>query len=138
MKTSHSTEKRLNDALLRLKHKRPRVVKKQRKLSIAAVAEEAGVSDSAIHNRYPQIAEEVRRLNNQEYKQQKSAQTTKLKIATETISRLNADLNNLKKDLRKLASQNASLVAENAQLKSRLESPNVVSLNNQTLPIRPK
>jgi hypothetical protein len=44
-----STEKELKNALIRLKHGRPKIVDKKRKLSISALAEEAGVSDSTIH-----------------------------------------------------------------------------------------
>lgn len=48
----------------RIATNRVRKVKPERKLSIAAVAEEAGVSTATIHNRYPEIAEKIRQLLN--------------------------------------------------------------------------
>ena len=67
---NETTEKKLKDALLRLKHGKTKIVSSDRKINIRSLAEEAGVSDSTIHNRYPSIASEVRELIDQTYKSQ--------------------------------------------------------------------
>jgi hypothetical protein len=51
------TLKSLELALHRITAGRAKNIKPKRKLSIAAVAEEAGVSTATVHNRYPEIAE---------------------------------------------------------------------------------
>ena len=53
-------EQALRLAILRICAGRPVRISRDRKLSIAAVAEEAQVSSALIHNRYPHIAVEIR------------------------------------------------------------------------------
>ena len=43
----------IRQAITRIEKGRPKVVSKERKMSVAAVAEEAGVSRATIHNNYP-------------------------------------------------------------------------------------
>ena len=59
-KIEYREPKKLLDALKRIQHGRTRIVESSRKLSIASVAEEAGMSRATIHNRYPRVAEEIR------------------------------------------------------------------------------
>jgi lambda repressor-like predicted transcriptional regulator len=111
------TEKNIHNALIRLKHGRPRVISKKRKISIRALAEEAGVSDSTIHNRYPDIAMEVRRLIGKEYQEQRDKKNEKLKAEIEKNGELRRYLERLESENSKLASINARLMEENNQLK---------------------
>nr|WP_242452230.1 hypothetical protein [Morganella morganii] len=61
MKTKRTdTRASLELALKRLQADVPLTVPKGGKISIAAVAREAGVSHATIHNRYPDIAEHIR------------------------------------------------------------------------------
>ena len=125
---SISTEKALQNALIRLKHGRPKVVEKTRKISISALAEEAGVSDSTIHNRYPEIASQVRVIIGKEHKVQRNEKNQKLKIEKSKNRELRAEIENLESDIRKLTSINATLEHKNGQLKAKLASGNIVRI----------
>ncbi|KUJ71941.1 hypothetical protein [Thiomicrospira sp. WB1] len=124
-----STEKEIINALIRLKHGRPKVVDKKRKLSISALAEEAGVSDSTIHNRYPEIAAEVREIMGKEHKAQRDEKIEKLKLEKSKNRELREHIEQLESDIRKLTSINATLSNENAQLKAEMASKKVVRIN---------
>ena len=129
MSSADKTRKKLENALLRLKHGRPRVVSKDRKLTIAALAEEAGVSDALIHNRYPDIAAEVRKLNDKQFKSQRDDKTQKLKTANEKNRELRAENESLKEEVRKLVSLNARYEVEIEQLKAEVKASNVVRIH---------
>jgi len=90
MSNAEQTRKEIENALVRLKHGRPKVVSKGRKISISALAEEAGVSDSLIHNRHPELAAEVRKLTGKQLKSQRDEKTQKLKAANEKNRELRA------------------------------------------------
>jgi AcrR family transcriptional regulator len=50
----------IETAIQRIQAGTPRRINQARRLSIVAVAEEAGLSPSTIHNRYPDLAEAIR------------------------------------------------------------------------------
>ena len=125
----NSTEKNLNNALIRLKHGRPKIVDKKRKISISALAEEAGVSDSTIHNRYPEIATEVREIIGKAHKVQRDEKNEELKSEKSKNKELREYIEQLEADVRKLTSINATLSNENAQLKAEMASGKVVRIN---------
>ena len=128
---ANSTEKELKCALIRLKHGRPRVVNKKRKISISALAEEAGVSDSTIHNRYPEIAAEVREITGKAHKVQRDEKNVKLKSEKAKNKELREYIEQLESDIRKLTSINATLSNENIQLKAEIASGKVVRINQK-------
>ena len=66
-------------ALHRIQSGRPHIVRKDRKLSISLVAEEAGIHASTIHNHYPAIAEKIRVLANKGMKAQRDEIRNELK-----------------------------------------------------------
>jgi AcrR family transcriptional regulator len=127
----NSTQKRLQLALVRLKRGRPKVVSKKRKLSISAVAEEAGVSDSTIHNRYPEIAAEVRQIAGRLYKMQRDEKSEKLKSVKDKNRELRNFIENLESENRKAASIIMTLKAENEQLKAEFDNENIVRINQK-------
>lgn len=122
------TEKELRNALIRLKHGRPKIVDKKRKLTISALAEEAGVSDSTIHNRYPEIANEVREMIGKAHKVQRDEKNELLKSEKTKNRELREHIEQLELDIRKLTSINATLSNENSQLKAELASGKVVRI----------
>ena len=128
---ANTTEKEIRNALIRLKHGRPKVVDKKRKISISALAEEAGVSDSTIHNRYPEIAAEVREIIGKEHKSQRDEKNKKLKSEKSKNKELREYIQQLESDVRKLTSINATLSNENAQLKAEMASGKVVRINQK-------
>jgi AcrR family transcriptional regulator len=128
---SNATETSLRNALIRLKHGRPKIVDKKRKISISALAEEAGVSDSTIHNRYPEIAAEVRELIGKEHKAQRDDKHEALKSEKAKGRTQRDSIEMLESDIRKLTSINATLLHENSRLRAELESPNVVRIGRK-------
>lgn len=126
---ANTTEKELKNALIRLKHGRPKVVDKERKISISALAEEAGVSDSTIHNRYPEIAAEIREIIGKEHKTQRDEKSEKLKIEKAKNKELRDHIEHLESDIRKLTSINATLSNENVKLKAEMTSGKVIRIN---------
>lgn len=128
---SLSTEKELRNALIRLKHGRPKIVDKKRKLSISALAEEAGVSDSTIHNRYPEIAAEVREIMGKAMMEQRDEKRDALKLEKEKNRELRQYIEKLETDIKKLASINATLTSENQILKAAAENDKIVLLHRK-------
>ena len=129
---TNSTEKELKHALMRLKHGRPKVVNKKRKISISSLAEEAGVSDSTIHNRYPTIAAEVREITGKIHKAQRDEKNVKLKSEKSKNKELRKYIEQLELDIRKLTSINATLDNENIQLKAEMASGKVIKINQKS------
>lgn len=129
MSSADKTRKKLEIALLRLKQGRPRVVSKDRKLTIAALAEEAGVSDALIHNRYPEFATEVRKLNDKQLKSQRDKKTQQLKEEKKKSREDRAYIKNLEWQIRELASKLAASEIKNKQLEAEETAANVVRIH---------
>ena len=128
---ANSTEKELKNALIRLKHGRPKIVDKKRKISISALAEEAGVSDSTIHNRYPEIAAEVREIIGKAHKVQRDKKNEELKSEKSKNKELRKHIEQLEADIRKLTSINATLDDEITRLKTEMASGKVIRINQK-------
>ncbi|THJ50829.1 TetR family transcriptional regulator [Burkholderia sp. LS-044] len=103
--------KQLRLAILRIE--RGRAQTKTDKLSISAVAREAGVSPSLIHNHYPDIAEEIRLRLGASSRQQRDAKHEKLKQIRESNKVLRKELAEMRRQIAKLASINETLILEN-------------------------
>lgn len=104
-----------------------RVKNKGIKLSISAVALEAGVTPALIHNTYPDVAEAIRAQIGKSARQANESKSAELIKAKERISELRKELKNALTDLQRLASKNETLRQELATLKA-MESGKVVSL----------
>lgn len=114
------TEKRLRLALLRVANGRPIRIDGNRKLSIKAVAEEAGVSAALIHNRYPSVAAEIR-------KRVASKRTKAAACEIPDIDQRGRVGNaSLRRDISRLASVNATL-----QLQVRKHCETIEELERQ-------
>jgi AcrR family transcriptional regulator len=121
MKKPTDTKKEIELAISRIQHGRPIRILKTRRISIAAVAEEAGVSNATIHNRYPDLAEKIRAMANQDYPSRLKEKTGTLKKCEERLLTLRQEVQQLKADLSKSQSLNLMLYKENQVLKARLE-----------------
>lgn len=93
----------------------------EERISIAAVAREAGVSNATIHNRYPDIAERVRAL-------QVATGGSRPKMMPDTsdaphrkLREVRQEVERLKADLAKSQSINLRLIKENELLQARLK-----------------
>lgn len=119
-----ATHKALLDAI-------ERVCRTEGDVSIAAVAREAGVSASLIHNRYPDVAVAVRALSGRE-KRDDIAQLRAVLIKERAMAKnLREENSALLADLRTLASVNETLRQELA-LQKATGAPNVVELKART------
>lgn len=122
------TRKAIKQALLCLQNNRPKIIAKGRKISIAAVAEEAGVSRATIHNNYPELAEKIRELNNKSCRAQRDEKNQDLKAIENKNKELRTNIQNLNSDLAKITSINASLLLENIKLQTIIKSKNIILL----------
>jgi len=129
--SKEKTAKALEMALYRITKGRAKKVGKKRKLSIAAVAEEAGLSTSTIHNHHPDIAEKIRGLLNKESRVQRDEKLAELKKEKSNSRELRKEVRALNVQLAKIASINARLEAENEELKAIVNSDNVAVLRKK-------
>jgi AcrR family transcriptional regulator len=99
------TESELKLALHRLQKREVRV-------SIAAVAKEAGVTPALLHNRYPGFAEEIRKLVGKATRTQRDTKHELLMEEREKNRQLREQIAGLMSELTNLASVNESVRAE--------------------------
>lgn len=119
------THKRIRMAIVRLEKGQPKVVVKGRKVSVASVAEEAGVSRALIHKDYPDLMERIRGNANKAIQKQRDETHEKLKEERAKNRQLREKIVHLTEQRNKLASKNATLELENRRLSAILESKNV-------------
>ena len=119
------THKRIRLAIVRLEKDQPKVVEKGRKVSVAAVAEEAGVSRALIHKDYPDLLERIRGNSNKAIQRQRDEKQEKLKEERFKNRQLREKIVDLTEQRNELASKNATLELENRRLSAILESKNV-------------
>lgn len=129
-KTAEVRTKELTMAILRIQKGRSRTGETD--LSIAAVAREAEVSTSLIHNHYPKIAERINAEAGRSRKKQLDAKQEQFKAEKQKSRSLRAEVIALKAKLAKLASINEVLADENRRLKVQLSDPKVVGLRDRS------
>lgn len=112
-------------AILRIEKGRTKIVEKARKLSIIAVAEEAGISPAAIHNHYPDMADLIRRKLGVDMREQRNSIAKKLKEFRTINKDHRYEIALLKKEIALLASNNATLMLKNSELTAIIQSENV-------------
>ncbi len=124
-KHRQDTHDKIRRAIVRLEQQRPQVVNIGRKISVAAVAEEAGVSRSLIHNDYPDLLERIRGNSNKQIQAQRNRKHEALKKVQEKNRQLLELNKELTKQLDALASKNASLTLEIRRLQAIISSDSV-------------
>ncbi len=126
-KTSDIRDKELRAAISRIKL--GRVAHNQStKLTIAAVAREAGVSTALIYNSHPDIAEIIREAQGSSSRSQRDEKHQELKAERLKGRALRDEITTLRIQVAKLTSINEVLIAENLKLKSQMSSPKVVNM----------
>lgn len=108
-----------------------RVLNKGQKLTISAVATEAGVTPGLIHNTYPDVAEAIRAQVGRGTRQQRDANLAELAEAKKRMRELRVERDSALADVRKLASLNETLRTDLATLRA-LSSGNVVVMPKMT------
>ncbi|MFA0050455.1 TetR family transcriptional regulator [Vibrio breoganii] len=123
------THKSVRLAIVRIEKGRPNIVSKDRKMSVKAVAEEAGVSRALIHRDCPDLLERIKGGVNKGIRQQRDAKQVELNEYKDRNRELRAEVAELKAILAKVQSQNATLIRKNMALSNvHAENGNVTQL----------
>lgn len=125
-KPSEARERDLQLALTRIQ--RGRTHTGETKVTIAAVAREAGVSTALIHNHYPNIAEAIREAQGRSSRIQRDLKEQDLSTEREKNRVLRQEIKELCNKVASLVSINEVLIAENSVLKDKYNTFRVVDL----------
>lgn len=127
-KPADAREKELLLALRRIE--RGRAKTDEKKVTIAAVAREAGVSAALIHNHYPNIAEAIREVQGRSSRAQRDVKHQALRAEREKGRALRLEIEELRAKIARLASLNEVLINENRTLKAEQNDSRVVDLRS--------
>jgi len=125
-KRAENREKDLQLAIFRIEQGRAHT--KEKKLSISAVAREAGVSPALIHNHYPSIADAIRTKLNKLARGEHNERNKIIKDLQDKNRTLREEIADMRLKISRLASINESLLTENRTLNSKTSSPNVFDI----------
>ncbi len=128
-KPADGRKKDLELALLRIQRGRSRLG--ETKVTIAAVAREAGVSTALIHNHYPSIAEAIRDAQGRSSRAQRDVKHQDLVAEREKNILLREERQQLLAKIADLASLNEVLAAENRELRVMQSVPNVAKVHRK-------
>jgi AcrR family transcriptional regulator len=128
-KPSDARQRDLQLALARIQ--RGRAHSGETKVTIAAVAREAGVSTALIHNHYPAVAEAIREAQGRSSRAQRDVKHQDLLAERERNRTLREEVEELRAKVANLASINEVLIAETRVLKAKQGDPKVVDLPSE-------
>lgn len=130
-KPAEDREKDLRLALYRIQKGRAHTG--ETKVTIAAVAREAGVSTALIHNHYPSIAEAIREAQGRSSRATRDVKHQDLIAERKKSSEYRQEIEELRTKVANLASINEVLLDENRVLKAKLGDPRVVDIASRKL-----
>ncbi|MRK19861.1 TetR family transcriptional regulator [Pseudomonas sp. JG-B] len=125
-KPAEDREKDLRLALLRIQKGRAKTG--EMKVTIAAVAREAGVSTALIHNYYPSIAEAIRQVQGRSSRAMRDVKHQDLLAERKKSAGYRQEIEELRAKVANLASINEVLLEDNRVLKAKLDDRKVVEL----------
>ncbi|MBD2837808.1 TetR family transcriptional regulator [Pseudomonas sp. JM0905a] len=125
-KPAEDREKDLKLALLRIQKGRAKTG--ETKLSIAAVAREAGVSTALIHNYYPGIAEAIRESQGRSSRAMRDVKHQDLLAERKKSAGYRQEIEELRAKVANLASINEVLLEDNRVLREKMDDRKVVEL----------
>ena len=125
-KPAEHREKDLKLALYRIQKGRSKTG--EVKVSIAAVAREAGVSAALIHNHYPSIAEAIREAQGSSSRAMRDVKQQELADQRKKAKEYRREIEELRSKVACLASINEVLLDQNQELMKRLNESNLVDL----------
>ncbi|KPU83093.1 TetR family transcriptional regulator [Psychromonas sp. PRT-SC03] len=116
-------------AIVRIEKGKPKAVDTNRKLSVAAVAEEADVERNIIYRDCPDLLERIKGGVNKGVRQQISVKQEELNKFKERNKELRSEVGELRTINAYLQSKNAALIDENMRMeKQKAKHDNVVQL----------
>ncbi|OBU15023.1 hypothetical protein AYY19_18225 [Photobacterium aquimaris] len=124
------TKKKIRLAIIAIEKGRPKVITIDRKMSVAAVAEEAGVSRALIHRDFPDLLERIRGGVNKAIAKQRNDIREQLKREKAHHKECCLKIKELNDMLANMQSINATLIQENKELRLKIDS------NKKIQPIR--
>ncbi|NWC83606.1 TetR family transcriptional regulator [Pseudomonas putida] len=116
-------------ALKRIEHGRSQTGDK--KITIAAVAREAGVSAALIHNHYPEVAEAIRESQGRSSRAQRDLKTQKLHSEREKVRALREEIAKLQYKISKLTSLNEVLMIDNKIMKAKQNDDRIITITSK-------
>lgn len=128
-KPAQDREKDLRLAIYRIQKGRAHTG--ETKLTIAAVAREAGVSTALIHNHYPAIAEAIREIQGRSSRAMRDVKQQDLIAERQKSADYRQEIEGLQGKIANLASINEMLLAENRALKAKMNDRTVVGLDSK-------
>jgi AcrR family transcriptional regulator len=128
-KPAENREKDLKLALYRIQKGRAHTG--ETKVTIAAVAREAGVSTALIHNYYPDIAEVIREVQGRSSRAMRDVKHQDLIAERKKSTAYRQEIEELRAKVANLASINEVLLDENRVLKAKLSDRKVVDLDSR-------
>jgi hypothetical protein len=131
MPKRNDTHNKIRMAIVRMEKGKPKVVSSDRKISIKAVAEEAGVSDSLIHKDHSDLVRRIYGNNDKDYRSERDKKHQELKAERVKSKELRGRVAELESQLRKLTSINARLELELTTLRSVKNSQNVTEFRGK-------
>ena len=131
MPKRNDTHNKIRMAIVRMEKGKPKVVSSDRKISIKAVAEEAGVSDSLIHKDHSDLVRRIYKNNDKDYRSERDKKHQELKAERAKSKELRGRVAELESQLRKLTSINARLELELTTLRWVKNSQNVTEFRGK-------
>lgn len=128
-KPAEDREKDLKIALYRIQKGRARTG--ETKVTIAAIAREAGVSTALIHNHYPRIAEAIREAQGRSSRAMRDVKQQDLIAERMKSAAYRQEIEKLRAKVANLASVNEVLLDENRVLKAKMNDRKVVDLTSK-------
>ncbi|HBP5921702.1 TPA: TetR family transcriptional regulator [Pseudomonas aeruginosa] len=125
-KPAEDREKDLKLALYRIQKGRAHTG--ETKVTIAAVAREAGVSAALIHNHYPSIAETIREAQGRSSRAVRDVKHQDLTTERKKSAAYRQEIDDLRVKIANLASINEVLLEENRVLNAKIDDRKVVDL----------
>lgn len=125
-KPAEDREKDLRLALYRIQKGRSH--SGETKITIAAVAREAGVSTALIHNYYPKIAETIREAQGRSSRTMRDVKHHDLIAERQKSATCRHEIEELRAKIARLASLNEVLLEENRLLKAKVGDRKVTDL----------
>lgn len=117
-------------AILRIEKGKPKVVDVKRKMSVAAVAEEVGLSRALIHRDCPDLVKRINGGIDKGVRQQRDAKQEEVNKYKEINKALRAEIEELREMLANIQSKNASLILENTTLRVQVGKRGNVTIAN--------